>query len=122
MFESEFFLDDRHEDIDSNGDPDLRLHGVLGGTVEGLDSEVLLYPPEEEFHFPSRLVQLCDDVGGEGEVVGEQNKAVVGIGIVVMNSENRGQPPILISHISTPSSSSIFRRPGTQADSLAGVF
>ena len=38
---------DRHEDIDGDGDPDLALHGVLRGAEERLYSQVLLDPLEE---------------------------------------------------------------------------
>jgi len=36
--------DDRDEDVNGNSDPDLGLHGVRAGPIEGLDSEVLLDP------------------------------------------------------------------------------
>lgn len=32
------FFDDGHEHIDGDGDPDLRLDGVLGGAEEGHDT------------------------------------------------------------------------------------
>src|SRR5450755_38965 len=43
----EFFLDDGYQDIDAYGNPDLRLHRVLGRSIKGLDPQVLLDPFEE---------------------------------------------------------------------------
>ena len=50
------FLHDRDEHVDSHGDPDLRLHGVLERTIESLDSQMLLDPFEEQFDPPPGLV------------------------------------------------------------------
>jgi len=36
--EMEALFDDGDEDIDGDGDPDLRAHGVLGSAIEGLDA------------------------------------------------------------------------------------
>jgi len=41
------FLDDGHQHIDADRNPDLRLHGILAGAVERFDSQVLLDPLEE---------------------------------------------------------------------------
>src|SRR3990170_4982965 len=41
-------LDDGYQDVDRDGDPHLRLHGVLRGSEERLDPKMLLDPPEEE--------------------------------------------------------------------------
>ena len=58
--QSKLLLDDRHQDIDADGDPNLRPHSVLGGAVETLDAQVLLDPLEEQFHLPSAPVQGAD--------------------------------------------------------------
>ena len=46
--QSKLLLDDRHQDIDADSDPNLRPHSVLGGAVEALDAQVLLDPLEEQ--------------------------------------------------------------------------
>ena len=48
--QAKLLLDDCYQDIDADGDPDLRPHSVLGGAVEALDAQVLLDPLEEQFH------------------------------------------------------------------------
>lgn len=35
-----------HHEVDADGDPDLGLHGVVGGSVKRFDPEVLLDPFE----------------------------------------------------------------------------
>ena len=42
--ELEYLLQDGREHVDADGDPDLGLHGVGGGPVERLDSQVLYDP------------------------------------------------------------------------------
>ena len=39
---------------------DMSSHNVLAVAPEGRDSEMLLYPSEEQLHLPSLLVQQCD--------------------------------------------------------------
>ena len=43
----ELFFDDGHKQVHRDRDPDLRLHRVLGGAEEALDSQMLLDPLEE---------------------------------------------------------------------------
>ena len=54
----ELLFDDRHEQVDADGNPDLRLHSILACSVESLDAQVLLDPLEEDLNVPSTLVQL----------------------------------------------------------------
>ena len=50
---------DRHEDIDGDGDPDLALHRVFRGAEEQLASQVLLDPLKE---VPLRMLHFrCTD-------------------------------------------------------------
>src|SRR3989344_1479335 len=78
----ETLLDDGDEDIDRHGDPDLRLHRILGSAVEILDTQMLLDPFEKQFHLPARLVERADGGGREREVVGEEHQCLAGIGIL----------------------------------------
>ncbi len=34
----EFLFDNRDQDVGANGNPDLRLHGIVGRTTKGFDS------------------------------------------------------------------------------------
>ena len=49
----EFLADDRHQDVGTNGDPDLGLEGVVAGAEEVFDSQVLLDPLEEQLESPA---------------------------------------------------------------------
>ena len=42
-----FLFNDGDQHVGGDGTPDLRLHGVLGGTQEFLDSQMLLDPFEQ---------------------------------------------------------------------------
>src|SRR3989304_646759 len=68
--------DDGYQDVDRDGDPHLRLHGVLRGPEERLDPKMLLDPPEEELDLPALLVQQGDAFRGKGKIVGEEDPAL----------------------------------------------
>jgi len=65
--------DDGHQDVNRDRDPDLGLHGILAGAVEGLDPQVLLDPLEEQLHLPAALVDLGDGKCRKREVVGQKH-------------------------------------------------
>ena len=75
--DAEALPDDGDENINRNGDPDLGLHRILAGAVEGLDSKVLFDPFKEKFHLPSRLVDLSDGECRQREVVGQELQPLV---------------------------------------------
>jgi hypothetical protein len=49
-------LNDRGEDVNRDGNPDLRLHCVLGSPVKRLDPKVLLDPTKEQLDLPAELI------------------------------------------------------------------
>ena len=61
------------QQVVANGYPYLRVDGILGGSIEGLDVKMLLDPLEEEFNLPPFTVQFRN---GErifnGEVVRQE--------------------------------------------------
>jgi hypothetical protein len=65
-----FFGDDDHH-VGAHRNPYLCLYGVLPGAQEGLDTQMLLDPSEEQFDLPALAVQLRDHLGLEGQVVGQ---------------------------------------------------
>ena len=46
-------LEDGDQHINRHDNPDLSFHGILGISVEGLDSQVLFDPFEEQFNLPA---------------------------------------------------------------------
>ena len=62
--------------VDADGYPDLALHRVLGGAVEGLDAEVLLDPLEEELDAPAALVDAADGERREAKAVGYEDQTL----------------------------------------------
>jgi len=89
--QSEFFLDDRYQYVNADGDPDLGFDRVLGCTEESLDAKVLLDPFEEEFHLPAAFVKLRDGQGWKGEVVGEKNESFSGLRIEITDASKRSR-------------------------------
>lgn len=51
-FDPQFLFHDGHEHVDTDGDPDLRLHGIVACAVESFDSQMLLDPLEEQLSVP----------------------------------------------------------------------
>ena len=74
--DSQFLLHEGNQHVDAQSNPDLRLDGVDRRAVEGLDSQVLFDPLEEQFDFPSLVVQLCDHQCRQREVVGQEDESL----------------------------------------------
>jgi hypothetical protein len=70
--EFQFFLDNGDENIHTDSDPDLGLHGVLGGSIKRLDSKMLFYPLEKEFYLPTAFVQLGNGQRVEHKIVRQE--------------------------------------------------
>ena len=85
----QFLLEDGHEQVNADGNPDLGLDRVGGGSIEGLDPKVLFDPFEEQLHPPAALVQVGNGQGRKGEVVGQEDQALPGIGIDVTDAAKR---------------------------------
>lgn len=79
--DSQFLLEDGHQDINRDGDPDLGLHSVLGGPVKSLDPKILLDPFEKKLHPPAAFVKLGNRQSGQEEVVGQEREAFVRFGV-----------------------------------------
>jgi hypothetical protein len=52
------FLCNGKQQIITDGNPNLREHGILARSVERLDMQMLLYPFEETFNLPSLTVKF----------------------------------------------------------------
>ena len=96
---------DQHVSADCN--PDLRLDRVLVGAVKRFDAQVLLYPFEKQFDLPALAVQVCNQLGFEGEVVGQKRDALASVvldhhtsqrGGIVLAGIKDGQHTCLIAH------------------------
>ena len=62
---------DQHVSADCN--PDLRLDRVLVGAIKRLDAQMLLDPFEKQLDLPALAVKICNQLGFEGEVVGQKS-------------------------------------------------
>ena len=87
----ESLLDNGHQHIHRYGNPDLRLHGILGRAIELLDTQVLLDPLEKQFDLPASLVQGADRRCRWAKQVGEKDQGLSRLGILETNTpkENR---------------------------------
>ena len=50
------FFQQSHEQVNSDGAPDLEAHRVGAGAVKGFDPQMLLEPFEEQFDLPAALI------------------------------------------------------------------
>ena len=76
----------RDNDINADSDPHLGFYCVRRCSKELFDAQMLLDPFEEQFDFPAGFVNLANDQGGEGEVIGQKDKIPVGLCIVKSNT------------------------------------
>ena len=65
----QFFLDNRYQNINADGNPDLSFHCIDTGAEKCLDSQVLLDPFEKGFYLPAALVKLSDSQSRQNKVV-----------------------------------------------------
>ena len=56
----QFLLDDRHQNEDADGNPDLSLCGILAVAKKCFDSQVFLDPFEKDFYLPAAFVELSN--------------------------------------------------------------
>lgn len=81
-----FVLNDGYQAVCDNRNIDLYPHSILGVAPKGRDSEMLLYPSEEQLHLPSLLVQQGDIACLERKVVGQERERSLQFRSVVNDS------------------------------------
>ena len=82
----QFFLQNRNQQVDADGDPELGLDGILGGSVKSLDPEILFDPFEEKLHLPTAFVELGNGESREHQIVGEEEEPLARFGVEVTYS------------------------------------
>ena len=101
------FLGNGDQHVCADRYPDLRLDRVLVGAIKRLDPQVLLDPFEKQFDLPALAVQICNQLGFEGEVVGQKCDALASVvldhhtsqrGGIVLAGIKDGQHTRLIAH------------------------
>jgi len=78
-------LNDRGKNIDRDGNPDLRFHGVLGSPQKSLDPKILLDPSEEQLDLPAELVKLSDRQRRKREVIRQEDQIAAVIPVIEAN-------------------------------------
>lgn len=63
----------------------MSLYRVFGGSVKGLDPQVLLDSLEEQLDLPSVSVELGSGQGRQIEIIGQKNERSVVFGIVILH-------------------------------------
>jgi len=59
---------------------------VLGGSIKGFDAQVLFDPFEEQFNLPTALVEFGNSECRQDEIVGQEDKALVGLDIQITDA------------------------------------
>ena len=67
------FFGNRDQHVSADCNPDLRLDRVLVGAIKRLDAQMLLDPFEKQLDLPALAVKICNQLGFEGEVVGQKS-------------------------------------------------
>ena len=101
------FLGNCNQHVGADRDPDLRLDRVLVGAIKRLDAQVLLDPFEEQLDLPALAIQVCNQLGFEGEVVRQKRDPLARLvlddhtsqrGGIVLAGIKDGQHTCLIAH------------------------
>jgi len=72
-----------HETVCDNCNINLHFHSVFRISPEGLDPEMLFYPPKKKFHLPALFVQHSDVFRIDDEVVGQECERPLKVGSIV---------------------------------------
>ena len=86
MGKPEFLFQDGDEEVNTDSNPDLGANGIVGGAVEGLDSQVLLDPLEEQLHLPPEFVERGHTEGRKSEIVRQEDERFAGGSVEEANS------------------------------------
>ena len=76
---------DGYEHINRNRYPYLGLHCVLRGSVETLDSQVLLDPFEEQLDMPAIPIQFANGNGRKREIVCNESEGLITLLIPILH-------------------------------------
>lgn len=79
-------FEQRHQQIDGDGDPDLGAHCVLARAVEGFDPQMLFDPFEEKFDLPTAMIQSRNRQRRHGEVVGQKDQRLAALRIAIADA------------------------------------
>ena len=83
-------LSNDEQQIVAHGCLDLRVNGIHGRSVEGLDMHMLLDPFEEKFNLPALTIQFCDGQRAfNREVVGQEVIDLASFKILIHNEPER---------------------------------
>ena len=82
----QFFLDNSYEDINTDRNPDLSLHRILGGSIERFDSKVLFDPFEKKFYLPATFVELSNGQRVEHKIVCQEHESFGRFGIEIADA------------------------------------
>ena len=74
-------LGDDDDEINADGDPDLRLDRVERVAEEMFDRQVLLDPLEKGLDLPALAINFGDGEGRQVEAIGEEDEELVRIGV-----------------------------------------
>ena len=86
----ETLLRNDKQQVVANGYPYLRIDGVLGCAIEGLDVKMLLDPFEEEFNLPPLTVEFSDSKRiFDGKVVGQEAIKLPSFKVLIYNESER---------------------------------
>src|SRR6516162_6642156 len=81
-------FENRHQQVNRNGNGNLGAHGIFAGTVESFDPQMLFDPFEEQLDLPARAVDLRYRQRRQAEVVGQKYQRLTRLGIAIADAAN----------------------------------
>ena len=79
-------LDDGHEDVNRDGDPNLRLHRILRGPIKRLNPQVLFDPAKEKFDVPPELIEHRDGQRRKDKIIRQKGQIAAVLPVVVADA------------------------------------
>lgn len=81
--------ENRHQQVDRNGNPDLGAHGIFAGAIKSFDTQVLLNPFEKQLDLPARSINLRHRQCWQAEVVGQKHQRLARLRVAITDAAKR---------------------------------
>ena len=86
QLERQALLDDGHEHVNRDGNPDLRFHRGFRSPIERFDPKVLFDPAKEQLNSPAQLIEQGDGQRRKDKIIGQEDQVAVVFQIVESDS------------------------------------
>jgi hypothetical protein len=82
-FQPKLLAHDGHQQVNADGNPDLRLDSVVARAEKVLDPQILFDPLEEQLYPPAALIESRDRQSRQVEVIRQEDKGLAALRVSI---------------------------------------